>query len=258
MPFSWIYCALPRAVAVHTERKSAPPRACRNSGLDWRDRLPLVAFMRPFEPLGEEVQARVAKALRLDLAHCGKHVTARGPRAPMPSPDVMKLLFQVEPAGILRVAAVDHVDERAHAPLGLAGDDHVAPGLAIHHGDLLARAQVGDGPGPQRALDPIGDAAAGAADVEAEHEPGSFRRAAMHERIDAERAMQADQPRRRALEMRESGPPHQRAVGEDPEVLVGVLECIDRHDWEVSFLGARRGVRLFALTDGLAGRNRGD
>ena len=56
-------------------------------------------------------------------------------------------------------------------------------------------AQIGDGVGALRRRDAEGDAAAGAAAVEAEHEAGTFRRAAMHEGIDAERAMRADQPR---------------------------------------------------------------
>ena len=39
----------------------------------------------------------------------------------MTLPHEMHLLLEVEPAGILRMAAIDHVDQRAHAPLGLAG-----------------------------------------------------------------------------------------------------------------------------------------
>src|SRR5690349_5432644 len=107
----------------------------------------------------------------------------------MPLAHMTHLLFEIEPPGILRVAAVDRVDERTHAPLGLAGEQHVAPNLEIHHGDLLARTQISNGLAAPRARDAIGDAAASAAAVEAEHEAGPLRRAAMHERIDAERAM---------------------------------------------------------------------
>src|SRR5258707_8601695 len=39
---------------------------------------------------------------------------------------------------------------------------------AVHHGDLLARAQIGDGAGPRRPVDPIGDPAAGAAAIRSE------------------------------------------------------------------------------------------
>ena len=66
------------------------------------------------------------------------------------------------------------------------------------------------------------DAAAGAAAVEAEHEARLFRRAAMDEGIDAERAMFADQPRRNLLDEFEARPPHQRAIAEDPEVAFGI------------------------------------
>src|SRR5262249_4278359 len=87
-------------------RPLAPPRSRGNSGLEGR-RVPMVAFMRPLEPLGEQVQAGVAKTLRLDLAHRGEHVIAIGPRVPMTLPHVTKLLFEIEPAGILRMAAID-------------------------------------------------------------------------------------------------------------------------------------------------------
>ncbi len=48
--------------------------------------------------------------------------------------------------------------------------------------------------------DAIGDAAAGAAEIEAEHEPGPLRRAAMIERIDAQRPMHTDDIGRQALD----------------------------------------------------------
>ena len=55
---------------------------------------------------------------------------------------MMQLLVEREPAGILLVAAVDHVAERLHALLRVVVEPHRAPGLAIDHGDLLALAQV--------------------------------------------------------------------------------------------------------------------
>ena len=88
-------------------------------------------------------------------------------------------------------------------------------------GGLLAAAQIVDGLVAQLGRDPEGDAAAGAAAVEPEHEAGLFRRAAMVERIDAERAMLADQPRRNLFDEVEARPPHQRAIAEHPEVVFG-------------------------------------
>ena len=76
----------------------------------------------------------------------------------------------------------------------------------------------------RRRRHPVGDAAAVAAAVEAEHQAGLFRRAAVDEGIDAERPVRADQPRRAALEEFEAGPPHQRAIGENPQVAAGLFD----------------------------------
>ena len=92
----------------------------------------------------------------------------------------VKLLRDVQPAGISHVAAVDHVDERADAPLGLAQQGHRAQGLAVDAGRLLARAQLGDRGGAFFRGDAIRDAEAGAAEIEPEHEARPLRRAAMH------------------------------------------------------------------------------
>ena len=88
-------------------------------------------------------------------------------------------------------------------------------------GGLFAAAQIFDCFSAQFCRDPEGDAAAGAAAVEPEHEAGLFRRAAMVEGIDAERAMLADQPRRDLLDERKTRPPHQRAIAEHPQVGFG-------------------------------------
>ncbi len=111
--------------------------------------------------------------------------------------DLMQLLVEREPAGILRMAAIDHVAQRRHPPVRMSEQRHVAQDFAIDLGDLLALAQIVRPPlrGSAR-RDAEGDAAAGAAAVEAEHEAGPLRRAAMHEGIDAERAVQPGDPRR--------------------------------------------------------------
>ena len=62
----------------------------------------------------------------------------------------------------------------------------------------------------------IGDAAAGAAVIEAEHQARPLRRPAVDKGIDAERPMGADQPCLEPLEIGKAGPPHQRAVAEHP------------------------------------------
>src|SRR5712671_6268403 len=97
------------------------------------------------------------------------------------------------------MAAIDHVSERADALPRLVLQPHRPLHFAVDGRDLLALAQIGDGGGAVLFGDPEGDAAAGAAAIEAEHQAGLFRRAAMDERINAERAVFADQPRRDLL-----------------------------------------------------------
>src|SRR5947207_8252981 len=148
-------------------------------------------FVEPFEPLRQEMQLGVSKTLSFDLGDGRQYVVQVCPGMAMALPHQMKLLLDVEPAGILRMAAVDDVDERAHPPSRLAAERDRSRGFAIDHRDLLARAQILDRVRPRGFLDPVGDAAAGAALVEAEHESRLLRRAAVDEGIDAERAMQS-------------------------------------------------------------------
>src|SRR5258706_9188374 len=119
----------------------------------------------------------------------------------------------------MRIAAIDAVTERRYPLPRLVFQPDGPHRLAIDLGHLLARAQVADRGVAFRRGDAKRDAAAIAAAVEAEHEAGLLRRAAMHERIHAQRPVRADQPRRNALDKRETRTPHQRAVTEHPEVF---------------------------------------
>jgi hypothetical protein len=69
-----------------------------------------------------------------------------------------------------------------------------------------------------RGGDAIGDAVAGAALLDAQHQAGPFRRAAAQGRPEAKRAAPALEPRRPALDIIERRVPHQRAVAEHPGV----------------------------------------
>src|SRR6516165_11125685 len=116
---------------------------------------------------------------------------------------------------------VDHIGQRADAPARLVVEPDRSHHLAINVGRLLAAAQVVD-----RALAPLrcdteSDAATGAAAIEPQHQTRFFRRAAMVERIDAERAVLADQPRRDLFDELEARPPYQRAIAEHPEIAFG-------------------------------------
>src|SRR5262245_43888585 len=178
--------------------------------------------MGALEPLGQEMQLAFAQPERLHRGNGSGHVIAVGARLPVALAHVVQLLVERKPAGILWMAAVDHIAERGHRLfLACALEPDAPRGLAVDHCDLLARPQIRDRLLPPSRRHPEGDAAAGAAAVETEHEPGPLGRAPMHERIDAQRAMGADQLGIEALQEFEAGPPHQRAIAEDPEASGG-------------------------------------
>ena len=62
----------------------------------------------------------------------------------MTVPNQMSLRIERQPAGILRVAAVDTVHQRAHLPLRMRHQRDLTPGFEIDACDLLALAQIGD------------------------------------------------------------------------------------------------------------------
>src|SRR6202158_1225445 len=131
----------------------------------------------------------------------------------------LELAFEIESPGILRMAAIDHIDDSIRLA---ACQPDAAHGFEIALGHLLACAQICEGGLAARRRHPVGDAAATAAAVEAEHEAGLFRRAAMDEGVDAQRPMQTDDPGRDAVQVLETRPPHQGAVPEHPKIFVGV------------------------------------
>jgi hypothetical protein len=71
---------------------------------------------------------------------------------------------------------------------------------------------------------PVGHAAAGAALVEAEHQAGPLRRAAVDEGIDAQRPVRAHEPCLDPFEEVKARPPDQRAVAKNPELFGEVFE----------------------------------
>src|SRR5262245_3428163 len=116
-----------------------------------------------------------------------------------------------------------------HALLRIIIEPDPAPGLTVNERDLLAAAQVFDCLHPLTRCDPICDAAAVSSAVETEYQAGFCRRSAMHKRIDAKRPMCPDETCISPLEKIKPRPPHQRTVGEDPQVLVALIGgCIHR------------------------------
>src|SRR5260221_6748141 len=177
--------------------------------------------MRVVQHYRESMQWRISKTRSLDRLHGRQHVIAVDAGLAVALLHVTQLLRQRQPSGILHMAAIDHIGQRADALPRLVFQPHRARDLAIDRGDLLAFAQIGDGRVAVLLGDPEGDAAAGAAAIEPEHEARLFRCSAVDERVNAERAVFPDQPRRNLFDEFEARTPHQRAVAEHPKVSFG-------------------------------------
>ena len=137
----------------------------------------------------------------------------------MPLTNEVQLLVERQAAGILHVTTVDTENKGAHTPLRRSDDFDLSIGFKVDTGGLLALAQIGDGFFMQMPGNAIRHAAADAATIEPQHQAGLLGRSAMHERIDAQRAVQPGQLGGLALEIIEARPPDQRAVAEDPEII---------------------------------------
>ena len=139
-----------------------------------------------------------------------------GPAWPT-APDTISAASRlVEIAGILLVAAVDDVADSRDALAAVEPDRQHA--LEIDAGDEFAVAQIGQHLVAKFARHAEGQADAGAAAVEPEHQARPFARAAIDEGRDAERAAEAVQPGAAGLDMRETRPPHQRAIAKNPKI----------------------------------------
>jgi hypothetical protein len=90
----------------------------------------------------------------------------------MPLAHQVQLPFETELARVLRVAPINTVDERAHAPVRAAQNGDRAGRFDIDVGDLLAGAQVVDGGGARLAGNSKRDAATRPAAVKPEHQAG--------------------------------------------------------------------------------------
>lgn len=133
----------------------------------------------------------------------------------------MDLMLSVKASGILGMAAVDQKDKRGHLARRRGCNRNATQGFEVNRGDLFAFSQIRDGGAAVRRRDPISDAAAGAATVEAKHEAGFLRCAAMNERVHTQRPVQADEARRDTFKVREIRPPHERSVTKNPKIFVG-------------------------------------
>src|SRR5262249_47029512 len=85
--------------------------------------------------------------------------------------------------------------------------------------------------------DPICDTSTISSAIEAEYQPGLLRRSPVDERINAKRTMRAHQASVSPFQKSEARPPHQRPIGEDPEVLVALPgACVHRGGSETTVI----------------------
>ena len=141
------------------------------------------------------------------------------PWRPLPRRTKGRHLGEAEGAGVVVVGAVGDVRERR--------DDAVleVDGAAPRHvfaAAPFAPLEIVEHRGRRRGRHPVGEAAAGAAAVEAKHQTRALGGAAVDARVDAQRAVIAIERRRRGFGEVETGVPHQRPVSEHPQVVLGI------------------------------------
>src|SRR3981081_1131024 len=140
------------------------------------------------------MQLGLAIAELLERTDRRTDVVEVGPAPAVPLANVMQLLFEREPPGVLHVSTIHHVAECGHPTLGLALEPDRTYAFAVDGGDLLARPQIGDGVAALLCRHTVGDAATGSALGEPEHQTRPLGRPAMDEGVDAERPMCAKEP----------------------------------------------------------------
>src|SRR5262249_22093948 len=166
---------------------------------------------------GDLAEQRVVHAGLLQMPEALHHIFHVAPSLTLAALDDADLRFERKVAGILSVVAVDEIGQRLEHPARAVEQAYGADRLDIDVGDLLALAEIRDRLVLCARGDAVDDTAAGAASIEPEHEAWCSMGAAMHHRIDAERAMRALEQGRLRLGEGKAWSPHQRAVAEHPE-----------------------------------------
>src|SRR5258707_6785602 len=132
------------------------------------------------EPLRNRMQSGVVAALCLDFRNRGQNVIQVRPGSAMSLPYQMGLMLKIEASGILGMAAVDQEDEGCHVARRSRCERNATRSFKVNGGYLFAFPQIRDGGIAVRRCHPIGNAAAGATTVEAEHQAGLFRGTAVN------------------------------------------------------------------------------
>src|SRR5215831_18861365 len=179
--------------------------------------------MSAFELLGQHLQGSVTNSEPLEFFYASEDIVTAGARTAMALSSIVQLLGKAQPPGILAVPPVHEVAKRMYAFLRIIVEPNPTPCLAIDQGHLLASSQVFDGFRPLGPCNSVRNAAAIAAAIQPEDKAGLFRSSAMHKRVYAKRTVGAYEARVAPLKKVEVRAPHQRPIGEDPEVLVALI-----------------------------------
>src|SRR5262245_39942749 len=91
------------------------------------------------------MQFRFPVAELLERGDSRDHGIAAVAGMPVFLANVVQVLLKRQAARIWRMAAIDHVAERRYDAFRVGLEPHLPNELAVHHGDLLAAAQIGDG-----------------------------------------------------------------------------------------------------------------
>ena len=139
-------------------------------------------FVHALKLRGNQMELGFTITERFERANRFEDVIAvvAGPAVALPH--IVHAIGDIEPTGILHMAAVDDVAQRPHLTPRFVFKLDPPHSFEIDAGDLLATAQIGDGFVALRSGDTIGNTAAHAATVETQHQAGAFRRAAMNVR----------------------------------------------------------------------------
>src|SRR5208282_1189551 len=173
----------------------------------------------PLHKAQELVHGAVLDAELVEMAHRVDEVLGARTAGAVALADELGDALELKRPGVLRMAASGDVGVGVDAPAPAHELDRNGA-LLVDVAGHLALVEIGEDLLAPHGCHAVGDAAAGAARLQAEHQARQLGRAAIAPRVDAEGAMVAAQEGRRALEIGEARVPHERAVAEDPELSV--------------------------------------
>src|SRR6266702_3790117 len=198
--------------------RGCPPGASAMLTMSWRrsSRTGRVVRRQFRDAFLELMQRPIEMAEAFELAHRLREILPAMATPANPLQDEPSRLVDREAPGIARMAAAHGERESLLRPARREQAHGTAIIDATRHFALPEIVDRARGPGRGNA---DRHAAAGAAAIETEHQSRPFGRAAIAARVVAEAAVPAAQHRRLDRVMGKTGIPHQRAIGEDPDVL---------------------------------------